>query len=53
MSKRDWDTFSTVATVGGALVALHGITSGKWSDAHKFFLVLSLVAAIGPHLQES
>lgn len=52
MRKRDWDNLSLIATVGGAIVALHGITSRKWQEAHTFFLVLALAAAVGPQLAD-
>lgn len=53
MSKRDWNTLSTIATVGGLIVAWHGYTNSRgWSDAHKFFVGLSIVVAVGPQLQD-
>jgi hypothetical protein len=36
-----------VAAVGTAVVAVHGLTNRKWTEAHTFFLVLGLVAFLG------
>ena len=53
MSQRDWNTISAIATIGGAIVAWHGYSRDRrWSDAHKFFIGLSLAVAVGPHFQD-
>lgn len=35
-----------VAAVGAAVVAIHGITSKKWRNAHTLFTVLGAVVAV-------
>jgi hypothetical protein len=32
-----------IAAVGGAVVALHGITNKKWSNAHKVLVILGII----------
>ncbi len=42
----DWKALAAIATIGGGIVALHGIRSKKWTEAHTFFTVLGIVAAL-------
>jgi hypothetical protein len=52
MSQQDWATVSLVATVGSAVVDWHGYTNSRgWTDAHRFFFTLTVIAAVGPQLQ--
>jgi hypothetical protein len=46
MRKRDWQIIGLIATAGGAAVAVHGITSKRWKDAHTLFSVLSACVAL-------
>ena len=46
MKKKDLATLGAVATIGGAIVALHGITSKRWKEAHTVFVVASLVVVM-------
>jgi hypothetical protein len=46
MSRRDAETISAIATIGGTIIALHGITSKNWSYAHTLFLALAVVGAV-------
>jgi len=53
VSKKDWGTLSLLATMGGAVVAWHGYANSRgWTDAHRLFVVLAIIAAVGPHLQD-
>ena len=49
MSKSDWKALAAVAAIGGGVVALHGITNKKWSDAHTLFTVLGILAFLTLH----
>lgn len=46
MSKKDLKVLGVVATIGGAAVVLHGVTSKKWETAHSLFSALSIVVAL-------
>lgn len=46
MSKKDLKALGAVATIGGAVVVVHGITSKKWQTAHTVFCVLGAVVAL-------
>ena len=35
-----------IAAIGGAVVALHGITSHRWKRGHTFFVALGLAASV-------
>lgn len=50
MSKKDWQSIGTIATVGGAIVALHGMTNRRWQTWHTVFVALATVAAVGSQL---
>ena len=43
MTKSQLTEIGALATIGGAVVTLHGTTSGHWKRAHTLF---SLVAAL-------
>ena len=47
MSNKDWKTLAIVASVGGLVVGLHGITSKRWTNAHTLFVLLGAIAAVG------
>lgn len=49
MSKKDWKAIGAVAAIGGAVVAIHGVTSKKWQTAHTVFVVVALVVALATH----
>ena len=36
-----------VAAIGSAVVAIHGATSKKWTEAHTLVLVLGLITFLG------
>jgi hypothetical protein len=44
MNARKW---AAVAAVGTTVVAIHGITSKKWTQVHTIFLVIGLLAFLG------
>ena len=46
MESSDWKALGVIAAIGGGIVALHGITNKKWTDAHTIFTVLGIVAAL-------
>jgi hypothetical protein len=46
MESSDWKALAAIATIGGGIVALHGITSKKWTDAHTLFTALGIAAAL-------
>jgi hypothetical protein len=46
MSKKDLKVLGVIAAAGGAVVAIHGITSKKWQTAHSVFSVLGAVVAL-------
>jgi hypothetical protein len=46
MSKKNLATLGAVATIGGAVVALHGITNKRWKEGHTTFTVLAAVVAL-------
>jgi hypothetical protein len=47
VSRKDWQDLAKLAAAGGAIVALHGITSKKWTEAHTLFAVLGIIAFLG------
>ena len=47
-----WNAVSAIATVGGLIVAWHGHTNSRgWTDAHRLFVGLAVVASVGPQLE--
>lgn len=50
MHDRDWQYIGWAGSAGLGLVALHGKTSKKWTEAHTVFALLSAVAVVGPLL---
>ncbi len=38
-------TIGLLAIVGSGIVAVHGITSKKWQEAHSIFVVLGVLTA--------
>jgi hypothetical protein len=46
VSKKDLKTIGTVAAVGAAVVAIHGITSKRWQTAHTVFTVVGALVAV-------
>ena len=46
MSQKDWEEVQAAAAVGGAVVALHGITSQKWEWWHTVFSVIGAIALV-------
>lgn len=46
VTKKDWQIVGAVATVGGGIVAIHGITSKKWQNWHTFWTLVGIVAAM-------
>lgn len=46
MTKKDLATLAAVATIGGGIVALHGVTSKRWREGHTAFTALALIVAL-------
>jgi hypothetical protein len=46
MEASDWKALVAIAAVGGGIVALHGVTSKKWTEAHTLFTVLGIIATL-------
>lgn len=46
MNKRQLTTIGAVATIGGGIVTLHGITSRRWQKAHTAFTVLAVAVGV-------
>jgi hypothetical protein len=46
MSKKELAALAAVATIGGGLVTLHGITSKRWKEGHTAFTALAVVVAL-------
>lgn len=44
MTKQGWAVVGGIAVVGTVVVALHGIKSRKWQDAHIFFSAVGTLA---------
>ncbi len=44
MTKSQLTKIGALATIGGAIVTLHGITSGHWKRAHTLFSVVGAFA---------
>jgi len=42
MTKKQLARVGAVATIGGGIVTLHGITSRRWQRAHTVFTVLAI-----------
>jgi hypothetical protein len=51
MNKKQLTRVGAVATIGGGIVTLHGITSRRWQRAHTAFATLALVVAAISFLQ--
>src|SRR5664279_1643438 len=51
MNKKQLTTVGAVATIGGGIVTLHGITNRRWQKAHTAFTALALVVAAISFLQ--
>ena len=47
MDKSTWKAIGTLASIGGGLVALHGVSSKRWEDWHTVCTVVAIMAAIG------
>ena len=46
MTKAQLTRIGAIATIGGGIVTLHGITSGHWRRAHTFFSVAGVVVGV-------
>jgi hypothetical protein len=46
MNKKQLVRVGAVATIGGGIVTLHGITSRRWQRAHTVFTVLAMVVGM-------
>ena len=46
MNKKDLKVLGAIAAVGGAAVAIHGITSKRWQTAHTIFAVVGAAVAL-------
>ena len=46
MSKKDLKVLGALATIGGAIVVIHGVTSKKWQTAHTVFTIIAVVVAV-------
>lgn len=46
MTKAQLSKIGAIATIGGGIVTLHGITSGHWRRAHTLFSVAGGVVGI-------
>lgn len=46
MSTKDWQAVQAIATIGGGLTALHGLSNKKWSEAHTAATALGVLAAL-------
>jgi hypothetical protein len=51
VSAKDWRLVGAVAVAVGAVVAIHGVTSRRWRQAHTLAVVLSALAAVGPYMK--
>jgi hypothetical protein len=46
MSKKDWKLVGAVATLGGTVVAAHGVANKRWKDWHTTLVVVAALASI-------
>lgn len=46
MTKEQLTKIAAIATIGGGIVTLHGITSGHWKRAHTLFSVAGGVVGV-------
>lgn len=51
MNKKQLARVGAVATIGGGIVTLHGITSRRWQKAHTVFTGLAIVVGTIAFLQ--
>ena len=51
MNKKQLARVGAVATIGGGIVTLHGVTSRRWQKAHTVFTVLAIVVGALAFLQ--
>jgi hypothetical protein len=51
MDKKQLARVGAVATIGGGIVTLHGITSKRWQKAHTLFTGLAIVIGVIAFLQ--
>ncbi len=51
MNKKQLARVGAVATIGGGIVTLHGITSRRWQKAHTVFTGLAIVVGAIAFLQ--
>jgi hypothetical protein len=47
MTNKQWRLIRAMATIGTAVVTLHGISSKRWRTWHTVLAVVGLVASIG------
>jgi hypothetical protein len=46
VNKKDLKTIGAIAAVGGAVVAIHGVTTKRWQIAHTVFTVAGALVAL-------
>ena len=46
MTKSQLTKIGAIATIGGAIVTIHGTTSGHWKRAHTLFSVVAALAGV-------
>ena len=51
MTNSQLTKIGALATIGGAIVTLHGITSGHWKRAHTLFSVVGTLAGVMAFVQ--
>ena len=51
MTKRQLTRVGAIATIGGGIVTLHGVTSGRWQRAHTIFAMVGGVVGVLSFLQ--
>lgn len=53
MNRHELEYLRLAGGIALTVVAIHGVTSGRWKDLHTLGVVLSAIAMVGPEFLDS